>query len=141
MLIVSAIIVFFVLKSKKKHRHSSDNDTVKVYGALNDIALQGNWESENGRWCAFVNGQKITLSLDDEVLFDNYYTGKFVNGNNKAVLSLGVKWLRRRNAAALRLKALYRENDKLYITTIDPDKRRLAFDDMRETVVLTRKER
>ncbi len=132
-------IVAWVLCKKRKNTKHSHNGTVKQYGILEDEALQGNWESENGRWRARINGHHIRLSLDGEVLFDKGFTGRFVSGRAKAELSLGVKWLRRGDASALRLKALYREGDKLFITTIDPDKRRLAFDDMKETVVLNQK--
>lgn len=140
-LTIVGITVWLLVKPKSKKVLLDDDGTVNSnYAALLDDALQGNWENENGRWQACFNGLKLTISLDGEVLFNKPYTIRFSSQGNKTYISIGTKWLRRDSASALRVKEFYRNGDKLFITTIDPDKRRNAFDDMQETVIFAKKQ-
>ncbi len=137
---LATVVVAVVVVKKNKKQDLRDNDgTVSKNSSPADHALQGEWESENGRWQVRINGWIITIELDGEVLFNSEFSTRLKKSAGETEILLGVKWLRRRSASALRAKALYRNGDSLYFTTIDPDKRRLAFDDMKETLVLKRK--
>ncbi len=105
-------------------------------------ALNGLWVSDNGRWSAEINGYKILLRRDGELLYSGEYYHDYESGDVNARVHLGLNGRRfsTGEGTAYRIRRFYSENGNIVLSVHNHDERRLVYSDQVNRIVFSKKE-